>query len=248
MSRGATKERPESKPPDPSARPPSPRPSRARITEAAGLVITTVLPAPFPYMNRGSSTVQRCVVTLNRRASAIHAQERQERGSCRSWLSRVARNERPESKPPGSRQADPTTRSQTPSPWFRHDQLLRRRSAQPTSLLPSRLSRVARNKRPESKPPDSRQADPTTRSQTPSPWFRHDQLLRRRSAQPTSLLPSRLSRVARNKRPESKPSTEKTRDAVAMRSLWKRVIPSALAGMGDHPVRSHSATGASASV
>ena len=106
------------------------------------------------------------------------------------------------------------------------------RPAQPTSLLPSWLSQhvsaseqLSRNHywRPRTRP------DPSTR--TPTTWFRHDQLLRRRSAQPASLLPSWLSRVARNERSESKPSAEKTRDAVAMRSLWKRVIPSALADM-----------------
>ena len=68
------------------------------------------------------------------------------------------------------------------------------RPAQPTSLLPSWLSQhvsaseqLSRNHywRPRTRP------DPSTR--TPTTWFRHDQLLRRRSAQPASLLPSWLS-------------------------------------------------------
>ena len=53
------------------------------------------------------------------------------------------------------------------SPWFRHALLAdARRSAQPTSPPPSRLSRGARNERPESKPPTAEQQ---TRPQAPDP-------------------------------------------------------------------------------
>ena len=57
----------------------------------------------------------------------------------------------------GNRKAEPTTSPWTRSPWFRHDRLAdARRSAQPASTPTSRLSRAARNKRPESKPPHTR--------------------------------------------------------------------------------------------
>ena len=82
-------------------------------------------PTPLPTLSRslllslsytklGGSTVQRHHTTLNRFSSAIRSQERQERGSCRSWLSRVVRNERPESKPPDpSHHGFDTTSSQS---------------------------------------------------------------------------------------------------------------------------------------
>ena len=82
----------------------------------------------------------------------------------------------------GGRVVGPRTRS----PWFRHALLAdARRSAQPTSTPTSRLSRGARNERPESKPPHTRKAHPTTSPRTSLPWFRHALLAdARRSAQP----------------------------------------------------------------
>ena len=114
-----------------------------------------------------------------------------------SRLSRDARNERPESKPPRYRSANPTTRPRPPPPWFRHDPLAdARRPAQPTSertkpVEPGREERAARVETPDTRTTNPTQ-DPdhphhgfnTTHSltlagrlnQLDSGWSRHDQL------------------------------------------------------------------------
>ena len=116
-------------------------------------------PTPLPTLSRslllslsytklGGSTVQRHHTTLNRFSSAIRAQERQERGSCRSWLSRVVRNERPESKPPDpSHHGFDTTSSQSSQVGS-------------TNFTTSKLVEPARERQrtAESKPPPTRKA------------------------------------------------------------------------------------------
>ena len=62
---------------------------------------------------------------------------------------------------PGTRKTNPTPSPRTKSPWFRHDRLATaRRSAQPTSPLPSQSSRTATKEHPESKPPPLKLVEP----------------------------------------------------------------------------------------
>ena len=71
----------------------------------------------------------------------------------------------------------PVARTRPRSPWFRHGPLTdARRPAQPTPTPQSRLSRDARNERPESKPPAPGKHTRSQVTQTPPPWFQYDPL------------------------------------------------------------------------
>ena len=129
-------------------------------------------------------------------------------GSFRSRLSQVVRNERPESKPPGSREADPTPSHHGFDTTGSQSEQAGSTSCARGSTRPAPSSQAGSTNFTTSKPVEPGREERTTRVETTRPQpprFRHDQLLRRRPAQPTSPPPNRLSRVVRNERPESKP-------------------------------------------
>ena len=140
-------------------------------------------------------------------------------------MSRVARNERPKSKPPHTRKSDPAPSPRTPPPWFRHDQPAKRAGRlnqlhHPKPVEPGREERAT-----QVETPDSRTTNPTTNPRTRTEWFRHDQPAKRAGRlnqlhHPKPVEPGREERATQVETPDSRTTNPTTNPRT--RTEWFR--------------------------